>query len=173
MVNDMYLLNCFFIYSILGFIAEALITLIFKGNFSSGILFGPWTPVYGLGAIIIIIVSHKLFKNLHLNRFIETIIVFFVVSIILSSIEWLGGILIEKIFDITFWDYSSQKFNLGKYISLEMTLLWGIMSIIFIYIIRPILDPLIKKIPKWLTIILSILFIIDLIMTFLVRLKII
>ena len=77
------------------------------------------------------------------------------------------------IFGTTFWDYSDQKFNIGKYISLEMTLLWGVMSIIFIYIIRPILDPLVKRIPKWLTIILSILFIIDIIMTFLVRLKVI
>ena len=173
MVINMYLLNCFFIYSILGFIVESLITLIFKGNFSSGILFGPWTPVYGLGAVLIIIISTKLFKNLHMSRFLETIIVFFVVAITLSALEWLGGILIEMIFGTTFWDYSDQKFNIGKYISLEMTLLWGVMSVIFIYIIRPILDPLVKKIPKWLTIILSILFIIDIIMTFLVRLKII
>ena len=169
----MYLLNCFFIYSILGFTVEGLITLIFKDNFSSGILFGPWTPVYGLGAVLIIIISTKLFKNLHMNRFFETIIVFFVVAITLSALEWLGGTLIEMIFDITFWNYSAQKFNIGKYISLEMTLLWGVMSVIFIYIIRPILDSLVKKIPKWLTILLSILFIIDIIMTFLVRLKII
>ena len=173
MVIDMYLLNCFFIYSILGFLAESIISFLFGGSFSSGILFGPWTPVYGLGAVLIIAISEKLFKNLHMHRFIETIIVFFVVAITLSALEWLGGILIEMIFGTTFWDYSDQKFNIGKYISLEMTLLWGVMSIIFIYIIRPILDPLVKKIPKWLTIILSILFIIDIIMTFLVRLKVI
>ena len=169
----MYLLNCFFIYSILGFFIEALMTLIFKGSFSSGILFGPWTPVYGIGTVLIIIISNKLFKNLHMNRLIETIVVFFIVSFSLSFLEWLGGTLIEIIFDTVFWDYSNQKFNLGKYISLEMTLLWGILSIIFIYIIRPIFDKIIKKIPKWLTIILSILFIIDVIMTFLIRLNII
>ncbi len=173
MVINMYLLNCFFIYSILGFLAESSITLIFKGNFSSGILFGPWTPVYGLGAIIIIIASKKLFMHLHMSRFIETIIVFFVVAVLLSMLEWLGGTLIEIIFNTTFWNYSDQKFNIGKYISLEMTFLWGIMSIVFIYIIRPILEPIVKKIPKWLTMILSVLFIIDLIITILYRLKII
>lgn len=161
----MYLINCFFIYSILGFIFEGLVTLITKGNFSSGILYGPWTPVYGVGAIIILIVSKKLFKNLHMHRLLETIIVFFVVSILLSFVEWVGGVLIELIFDTSLWDYSKQDFNLGKYISLEMTLVWGFMSVLFIYIIHPILDKVIEKIPKWLTIILIISFIIDVIIT--------
>ena len=161
----MYLINCFFIYSILGFIFEGLVTLITKGNFSSGILYGPWTPVYGVGAIIILIVSKKLFKNLHMHRLLETIIVFFVVSILLSFAEWVGGVLIELIFDTSLWDYSKQDFNLGKYVSLEMTLVWGFMSILFIYIIHPILDKVIEKIPKWLTILLIISFIIDVIIT--------
>ncbi len=161
----MYLINCFFIYSILGFIFEGLVTLITKGNFSSGILYGPWTPVYGVGAIIILIVSKKLFKNLHMHRLLETIIVFFVVSILLSFAEWVGGVLIELIFDTSLWDYSKQDFNLSKYVSLEMTLVWGFMSILFIYIIHPILDKVIEKIPKWLTILLIISFIIDVIIT--------
>ena len=161
----MYLINCFFIYGILGFIFEGLVTLITKGNFSSGILYGPWTPVYGVGAIIILIVSKKLFKNLHMHRLLETIIVFFVVSILLSFAEWVGGVLIELIFDTSLWDYSKQDFNLGKYVSLEMTLVWGFMSILFIYIIHPILDKVIEKIPKWLTILLIISFIIDVIIT--------
>ncbi len=49
----MYFLNCFFIYSILGFILECLFTLITKNHFASGILYGPWTPVYGFGAIFV------------------------------------------------------------------------------------------------------------------------
>ena len=161
----MYLINCFFIYSILGFIFEGLVTLITSGHFSSGIFYGPWTPVYGVGAIIILIVSKKLFKNLHMHRLLETIIVFFVVSILLSFAEWVGGVLIELIFDTSLWDYSKQDFNLGKYVSLEMTLVWGFMSVLFIYIIHPILDKVIEKIPKWLTILLIISFIIDVIIT--------
>lgn len=53
MVNNMYFLNCFFIYSILGFILECLFTLITKNHFASEILYGPWTPVYGFGAIFV------------------------------------------------------------------------------------------------------------------------
>ena len=91
---------------------------------------------------------------------------FFVVAIVLSTIEAIGGVLIEKIYDKVFWDYSQHKFHIGHYISLEMTLVWGISSVIFVYLIHPILDGIIKKIPRWVTFILITLFIADNVKTF-------
>ena len=157
----MYYINCFFVYSILGFITETLIAFLTNTNFKSGILTGPWTPVYGIGAITILFISNYLFKNLHLNRLLETIIMFIVVGVVLSFLEALGGVLIEKTYGIVFWDYSSHKFHVGHYISLEMTLMWGIASVIFIYIVHPMLDGIIKKIPSWVPILLITLFIYD------------
>ena len=167
----MYYLNCFFIYSIFGYILETIVAFVTHSNFKSGILTGFWTPVYGIGAITILFVSEYLFKNLHLPRFIETIIMFFVVAIILSFLEALGGVLIEKLFGEVFWDYSSQKYHIGNYISLEMTLLWGFASIIFVYLIHPMLNNLIKKIPSWVTITFIILFIFDSAKTFITKKK--
>ena len=171
MVINMYLLNCFFIYSILGFIIEGLFTLIVSGNFSSGILYGPWTPVYGFGAILTIVISKKIFKNMHKSRFVETIVTFIVLTVTLTFIEWLGGILIENIFHETLWNYKNYKYNIGKYIALEMSLVWGIVSILIIYFVKPIIDKLEKRIPKYITIILSLLFILDLITTIIIKLK--
>lgn len=162
----MYYLNCFFVYSILGHLLETVIALITKNGFKSGFLYGWWTPVYGIGAVTILFVSEYLFKNLHMHRFWETVIMFFVVGIVLSSIEALGGVLIEKIFGEVFWDYSQQKFHIGHYISLEMTLVWGAISIIFIYIVHPLLKGIIKKIPSFITIILVVLFLFDCTKTF-------
>ena len=167
----MYLLNCFFIYSILGFIIEGLFTLIVSGKFSSGILYGPWTPVYGFGAILTIVISKKIFKNMHKSRFVETIVTFIVLTVTLTFIEWLGGILIENLFHETLWNYKDYKYNIGKYIALEMSLVWGIVSIFIIYFVKPIIDKLEKKIPKFITIIFATLFIIDLITTTVVKLK--
>lgn len=167
----MYLLNCFFIYSILGFIIEGLFTLIVSGKFSSGILYGPWTPVYGFGAILTIVISKKIFKNMHKSRFVETIVTFIVLTVTLTFIEWLGGILIENLFHETLWNYKDYKYNIGKYISLEMSLVWGIVSILIIYFVKRIIDKLEKKIPKFITIIFATLFIIDLITTTVVKLK--
>lgn len=162
----MYYLNCFFVYSILGHALETIVAFITHTNFKSGILNGWWTPVYGIGAITILFISEYLFKNLHMNRVYETVIVFFVVAIVLSTLEALGGVLIQSIFGTTFWDYSNQRYHIGKYISLEMTITWGIVSIIFIYVIHPILKGIIHKIPRWVTILLIILFLIDCTKTF-------
>lgn len=166
-----YYLNCFFIYSILGHILETIFSMLGNDNFKSGFLYGWWTPVYGIGAITILFISNYLFKNLHMPRFWETVIMFFVVSIVLSTLEALGGVLIEKTYGKVFWDYSNQRFHIGHYISLEMTLVWGIASVIFVYIIHPLLDGLIKKIPKWVTIILIALFAFDFVKTFLDKRK--
>ena len=162
----MYYLNCFFVYSILGFIVEGTLGLIMGNGFKSGILNGFWTPVYGIGAVTILFISEYIFKNLHLNKILETIIMFIVVAIVLSFIEGLGGTLIEKLFGKVFWDYSNQKFNIGHYVSLRMALVWGLSSILFVYIIHPLLNGFIKKIPSWITILLVILFIMDSTKTF-------
>ncbi len=166
-----YYLNCFFIYSIFGHLLETVFSMLGNNNFKSGFLYGWWTPVYGIGAVTILFISNYLFKNLHMPRFWETVIMFFAVAIVLSALEALGGVLIEKTFGKVFWDYSSQRFHIGHYISLEMTLVWGVASIIFIYIIHPLLDNLIKKVPKWVTIILLILFVFDFTKTFIDKRK--
>lgn len=167
----MYYLNTFFIYSIFGFVLETIYAFAMKYDFSSGILYGPWTPIYGIGVIIIILLSNYLFMNLHMPRLYETIIAFFVITFVLTIIEWLGGIGIEKIFNITFWDYSHHKYHIGKYISLKMSIIWGIGSVFLIYLVRPWMDNLIKKIPLWLTIPVGIIFIIDVIFTFINKMK--
>lgn len=166
MVIYMYYLNCFFVYSILGHLLETIVALITKTNFKSGFLFGWWTPVYGVGTVIILFISEYLFKNMHMNRIVESIVAFFVIAIVLSFIEALGGVLLEKIFNISFWDYNTHKYHIGKYISLEMTFMWGIASMIFIYLVNPLLEKIIRKIPSWVTITLIILFISDCCYTF-------
>ena len=167
----MYLLNCFLIYSILGFLLESTFNLIVIHHFKSGILYGPWTPVYGFGAILTIIISKKIFKKLKTTPLRETLITFLILAITLTITEWLGGILIEKLFSITMWNYKNFNFNIGKYIILEMTLIWGLISIFLIYFIKPVIDIIEKKIPKSLTYILLILFIIDVIITTITKIK--
>lgn len=161
----MYYLSSFFIYSILGFCLETIVAFMTRSHFKSGILYGPWTPVYGIGSIMIMLLSHYLFYNLHMPRIYETIFAFVIITILLTAIEWLGGVGIEYFFHKTFWDYSDSPWAIGKYISLSMSLLWGIGSIIFIYVIEPFLKPMIERIPFSFTIIALILFVTDFLVT--------
>ena len=131
----------------------------------SGILFGLWTPIYGFGVLLILLIDHIL-KKIKINKYLYPVILFVTSAVFLSTLEYIGGVLIENLYGRIFWDYSSQKFHIGKYTSLRMCLIWGISSISVVYIINPILDRFIKKIPKLITYILVFLFIIDIIATF-------
>ncbi len=168
----MFYINCFLLYSILGYLLETLAAFITKSNFKSGILFGPWTPVYGLGAVLIILISRYFFVNLHMPRWKETIIVFIVITFVLTLIEWIGGIGIEFLFKKVFWDYSSDPTSIGHYISLRMSLIWGIGSILFIYVIYPFLKNFIKHIPLYVTVPFALLFLFDVVYTIVTKEKI-
>lgn len=160
-----YYLNIFLVCSGLGYVIETLLkTFIFHGM-NNGILFGPWVPVYGFGAVIIILIERLIFNRVKASRVTKIFLMFISVTVLLTLLEFLGGILIEFLFHKVFWDYSNLKFNFGHYIALEISLLWGIMSLVFIYIIKPIEEKFIKKIPKWITILVFSLFILDVILT--------
>ena len=158
----MYYINYFFILSFIGHIIESIVV---KSN--SGILFGWWTPIYGIGSIIILLIN-KFINKLHVNTLLKVILLFINCSLALTIIEAIGGYLIEYIFKITFWDYTSYKFNIGKYIALEMAIIWGISSIILICF-KPLLDKIISKIPKYFTYMLIIIFILDLFLTIIIK----
>lgn len=162
----MYYLNTFLLYSILGFLLETVRSFLVNSKFTSGILYGPWTPIYGIGIVIVILISNYLFAHLHLSRWVETFITFVIITLILTLLEWIGGILIEKIFHTVFWDYSREAFSIGKYISLSKSLMWGVGSILFIYVLKPLLEGVIKHIPIPVTIILTLLMLSDFILTF-------
>lgn len=168
----MYYLNTFLLYSILGFLLETVRSFLVNSKFTSGILYGPWTPIYGLGIVLVILISNYLFSHLHLSRWVETFITFIIITIVLTLLEWIGGVLIEKIFHVVFWDYSKEALSIGKYISLSKSLIWGVGSIIFIYVLKPLLEGVIKRVPVPVTVILTLLMLSDLILTFVNKSKI-
>ena len=168
----MYYLNTFLIYSILGFLLETIRSFFVNSKFTSGIMYGPWTPIYGLGIVLVILISNYLFFHLHLSRWVETLITFIIITLVLTLLEWIGGVLIEKIFHVVFWDYSKEALSIGKYISLSKSLIWGVGSIIFIYVLKPLLEGVIKRVPVPVTVILTLLMLSDLILTFVNKSKI-
>lgn len=163
----MYYINIFFIFSICGFLIENIWNYFFEDETGSGILIGPWTPIYGFSSIIIIIIFNLIYKYIHLPGFIICYLFALIMMIILTIIEYLGGIFIEHYFHKTFWDYSKFTFSYGKYICLEMSLIWAFSSVILAYVIEPLIHQYINNIPTYITIFYLILFIIDNIVTYL------
>jgi len=160
----MFYVNIFFIYSFLGFIFENIFTAIVGSNFNSGILYGPWTFIYGF-AIFTMMFLNKLIDRIKTNKWFKILIFFLVSCILMSVIEFLGGFIIEKLFHVVYWDYTSMRFNLGHYICLEAAIFWGFFATIVNYLLRPILEKFAKKIPKLVTLVFIVLFIIDIVAT--------
>ena len=71
------IINCFFIYSVLGFFFEATYNLITSNHFSSGIMYGPWTPIYGIGAILTIQIHKSIFEKSNQNKFVKNLMFFY------------------------------------------------------------------------------------------------
>ena len=112
---------------------------------------------------------NKFIDKFKFKGFKKFIFLFFISSFCLSIIEAIGGYIIEFIFNKSMWDYTKLTFNIGKYTAIEMTFLWGIGSLIFVYLLKPLFDKKINKVPRFITYFLVFLFIIDIIFTFVLK----
>lgn len=162
----MSLINIFLFYSIFGNIFERIVMKFIDSTYVSGFMGTIFTPIYGIAILVILFIHKKLKID---NKILRVIIEFLLFSIILSLLEYLGGVLIENIFNKIYWNYDNLKFNIGKYMSLETGFIWGVVSLIALYIIHPLYKKIEKHIPKFLTIIVGVFFIINLIYIIIVK----
>jgi len=162
----MNLINIFLFYSIFGNLFERIIMFFIDKDYISGFMGTIFTPIYGIAALTILFINKKIKIK---RRLLKIIIEFFIYGIVLSILELLGGILIENVFNKIFWNYDKLKFNFGKYVSLETSIIWAIMSLITIYLIHPTYKKIENKIPQTLTILLSIFLTINLIIVLIVK----
>lgn len=130
------------------------------------ILYEPVKPIYGFGVVIIIMLERLVFNRFKMRKLYKIIAVFLLSTLVLTGLEQLTGVLMEAIFHKAFWDYTDMYFNFGKYISLEVSLIWGVMSVIFVLFIQPFFDKIIKKIPVWFSNIMIIITITDICLSF-------
>ena len=152
----------FIVYSFFGWVMESVLkTVVQRKPVNSGFLHGPFCPIYGFGAMIMF---------LFLERFKENLIILFITGfVILSLWEYIVGWMLEKTFNTKYWDYSNNKFNIKGRVCLLNSLFWGFLGVIFIKIIHPFIVEKIDTIPTneliLYTIVLSIIIIVDMIIT--------
>lgn len=130
----------------------------------SGIFYGPMTTVYGVGIIAIILLNKYVFRKLKCNIVLKLIIEFILLSITLTLIEYLGGNILNMLFDIDMWNYSRKAFNFGKYICLELSLIWGVLGLLYIHLFKKFTDKILRRITRKETYFFLSLFAIDLVL---------
>ena len=123
----------FFIYSFLGWMIETINCSIMakKKILNRGFLIGPYIPIYGTGALVMILFLTEYKK--------DPFVLFCMAVVYCSLIEYITSYLMEKLFLARWWDYTHEKFNLNGRICGLNSLLFGLCSIGVIYFIQPIL----------------------------------
>ena len=120
----------FFLFAFLGWLMETLYAIYNLGHFTKrGFLYGPICPIYGFGALMLIIFLGKYRKN-NLKLFIYAAILF-------SAFEYVVSYGLDALFSMHWWDYTNEFFNLNGRISIFYSFAWGIIAIIFINHIYP------------------------------------
>lgn len=137
--NFLNLITYFIVYSFLGWILESVVrTVCERKIINTGFLKGPFCPIYGCGAIIML---------LFLSELKYSTILLFIMSVISLSIwEYIVGAFLEKSFHTKYWDYSDHKFNYKGRICLSNSIAWGVLGVVFINYIHPFIASVLSKI---------------------------
>lgn len=165
------LIVSFFIYCLLGWIWESVILPLSRKQkpYNRGFLNGPWIPIYGFGAILVIVLfDHQInypFYSLFING-----------GVVACLLEYLTSYVMEKLFSRRWWDYSDKPFNLNGRICLEGFLCFGLFSVLAVEYVQPLFTKRLLLIDSDLLLIISMgllfFFMIDVIVSVRVALKI-
>lgn len=135
------LLWLFFIYGFFGWCVEVGFCGVESGKFvNRGFLNGPICPIYGVGAVVVILCLTPISHN--------ALLLFFGSAILTSALELVTGFALDKIFHARWWDYSDKPFNIGGYICLKFSIYWGFVCIALMRGIHPVIYDIVKIIPS-------------------------
>ena len=170
----------FIVFAFIGWVYEVLLELLIYNNgfVNRGVLFGPYLPVYGFGALIFIFCLRKIRdKKIKIGKInISPLLVFIGITLIATSMELFTTYLMDFIGADwkALWDYSiDYKYHFQGRIALDTSLRFGVGGMAFMYLIEPWLDKLCTKIgmknTKIISVIICAILLCDCIYTFLIK----
>lgn len=135
-----HILAFFLIYSCLGWCLEVVYAAATTGQLvNRGFLNGPVCPIYGFGMILVLFFLTPLEGNL---------LLLYLGGVLLpSALELVGGWVLYKLYRTRWWDYSDMPFNIGGYICLEFSLLWGVGALLMVKAVHPAIAALVDIVP--------------------------
>ena len=135
-----HILAFFLIYSCLGWCVEVVYAAATTGQLvNRGFLNGPVCPIYGFGMILVLFFLTPLEADL---------LLLYLGGVILpSALELVGGWALYKLYRTRWWDYTDKPFNIGGYVCLEFSLMWGVGAMVMVKVIHPTIAALVNIIP--------------------------
>ena len=134
----------FFLYCFLGWVWESCYVSAKRRQWvNRGFLHGPMLPIYGTGAVIILLATIPVRDSLWL--------IFLLGMLAATALEYVTGAAMEALFKVRYWDYSGKPFNLNGHICLTSSLAWGAFSILLARVLHPPFEDLVLWLPSFLT----------------------
>lgn len=153
----------FYFYCFFGWVFESTFVSLKSRKFvNRGFMRGPFLPIYGSGAIMMLVVSMPFQDHIFLT--------YIAGCIGATALELVTGILMESLFKVRYWDYSDQKFNYKGHICLSSTIAWGFLTILMTEFVHRGVEQAVSLIPyrviTVVTLVLTVYIIIDFTLSF-------
>lgn len=130
----------FFFYCLCGWVWESCyVSLRQRRWVNRGFLHGPLLPIYGTGAVLILLATIRVQDS--------PALIFLLGMTAATVLEYFTGAAMEGLLKVRYWDYTSQRFNLKGYICLTSTLAWGVFSVVLVKGIHPPVEKLLGGVP--------------------------
>ncbi len=142
---------CFVMYAIIGWLYEVFLeVVIYRWGFSNrGVLFGPYCPIYGVGAVIFILFFNKYKKESKQNAIIKIILLFLGCMGIATLIELATTYILELTMGYWPWQtYSDYAIHFQGRIALSPSIRFGLGGILFLYVLQPLFERMLNKLKK-------------------------
>ena len=119
----------FLFYSVVGWVYESvLISVRERRLVNRGFLNGPLCPIYGVGAVLMIVL---------LEDFDNPLVIFVLAALIASALEYVTSWVMEVLFHARWWDYSRARFNLNGRICLFAAVGFGLGGMLVVLVVQP------------------------------------
>lgn len=154
----LFYIYCFFVWCF----ESAYVSLLEHHWVNRGFLRAPLLPIYGSGALCILLVCLPVKEN--------SFAVFVLGVVFPTLLEYITGYVMELLFKMRYWDYTGKKGNINGYICLQSSIAWGFLSLLLIHFIHPPIGRWVERLPHLalliVVIVISCVFVSDVIVSF-------
>lgn len=127
------------LYGFIGWVYESILCSVkAKKWINRGFLHGPYCPIYGFGAVTVLLV---------LGRIGNPVMLFFLGALLTCTLEYLTSWVMEKLFHARWWDYHYMKFHINGRVCLAGAVIFGAMTVIVVKWVHPPVAALTARIP--------------------------
>ena len=153
----------FYMYCFFGWCFEsAFVSLKSKKLVNRGFMRGPFLPLYGSGAVMMLVVSMP---------FRDNVLLTYVAGVIgATALEYVTGVVMEALFKVRSWDYSNRPFNFQGHICLRSSVVWGFFTIMMTRVVHAPIEQRVLSIPgrplAWVTVLLTVYIVADFTLSF-------